>query len=148
NRLIPVGTPTHVCGLLEFDSGALATLVTSFDVPRHQLPHLEIYGTDGTLSAPDPNTFGGRVRLWRNSRPTKPGHLAEEPVPDSSGGIREEWEEVPLDHPANGQRGLGVADLARAMLSGRPHRANAETAYHVLDVLLALLESATAQRHI
>ena len=62
---VPVTTPTHVTGLLEFESGALCTLLTSFDVWASGLPRLEIYGAEGTLSVPDPDTFGGPVRLRR-----------------------------------------------------------------------------------
>ncbi len=62
---IKVEVPTQVAGLLDFASGVICTIITSFDVWSHTLPHLEIYGSEGTLSLPDPNTFGGPVRLWR-----------------------------------------------------------------------------------
>src|SRR5262245_19741015 len=60
---IEVKTPTHIAGVLDFESGPIATLVTSFDVWSHNVPRLEIYGSEGTLSLPDPNTFGGPVRV-------------------------------------------------------------------------------------
>ncbi len=60
---IQVETPTHVTGLLEFASGPVATIITSFDVWKSNLPRIEIYGSEGTLSVPDPNTFGGPVIL-------------------------------------------------------------------------------------
>ncbi len=60
---IPVEVPTHVAGVLDFASGAVATLITSFDVWAHNLPRIEIYGSEGTLSVPDPNTFGGPVKV-------------------------------------------------------------------------------------
>ena len=47
---ITVNTPTHIAGLIDFAGGAVGVLVTSFDVWSHQLPRIEIYGTDGTLS--------------------------------------------------------------------------------------------------
>jgi len=120
--LIPVNTPTHIAGLLDFANGAIATLVTSFDVAAHSLPPLEIYGTGGTLLAPDPNAFGGPVRLRRAGEPG--------------------WTEIPLARAyAENSRGLGVADLARALHSGRPPRAGGALAYHVLDVMEAVLES-------
>ncbi len=121
-QAIEVGTPTHVSTLLEFENGAQGVLVASFDVWASELPRMEIYGTQGTLSAPDPNTFGGPVRLARG---------------------REGWGEVPLSHGYTGDtRGLGVADIAHALRSGRPHRAAAELAYHVLDIMQGALESA------
>ena len=117
---IPVRTPTHIAGLLEFASGALGTLFTSFDVWKSSLPPIEIYGSEGTLSAPDPNTFGGPVRLWRTRT--------------------EAWEEIPLlPGYAENTRSLGVADMAQAIQAGRPHRASGQLGYHVLDLMHAIL---------
>lgn len=116
----PVLTPSHVAGVLEFALGSIATLVTSFDVLAHETPRLELYGTTGTLSLPDPNTFVGPVRLGR----------------------RGEWRELPLTHPhAENSRGLGVADLAAAAAEGRAPRASGELALHVLEVMHAVLRS-------
>jgi len=124
---ITVEVPTHVIGVMEFASGALGTIITSFDVWAHELPWIEVYGTEGTLSVPDPNTFGGPVRIWRNG----------------------EWRQVPLTHRyAENSRGLGVADMAYALRSGRPHRASGELAYHVLDVMQAFHEASQAGKHV
>ncbi len=87
---IKVEVPTHVTGLLDFANGAIATMITSFDVWGHTLPHIEIYGSEGTLSVPDPNTFGGPVRLWRAGRqrlgryPAHPRIPAQQPRPGGS----------------------------------------------------------------
>src|ERR1700694_5800049 len=62
---LPVEVATHISGVIDFDNGAIATLITSFDVWKHNLPNLEIHGTEGSLSVPDPNTFGGVVKLHR-----------------------------------------------------------------------------------
>ena len=129
-QMIKVDTPTHIAGVLDFASGAIATIVTSFDVwEQLAAARWSIYGTEGTLSLPDPNTFGGPVRL----------RLAGE----------QSWRDVPLDpwHTEN-SRGLGVADMADAMRTGRTHRANGELAYHVLDLMHAILEASAAGRHI
>jgi len=125
---IQVSTPTHIAGVMDFTNGAVGTIVTSFDVWGAQLPRIEIYGTKGSLSVPDPNTFGGPVLLKRG---------------------REEWQEVPLTHghPEN-SRGMGVADMACALERGRLHRANGDIAYHVLEVMHAFLESSEQERHI
>jgi predicted dehydrogenase len=122
-QMLTVETPTHITSLLEFRSGAVATLITSFDVQASELPRIEVYGSQGTLSVPDPNTFGGPVRIRR-------------------AGVKE-WSEVPLTHGyVTNSRGLGLADMAHAISSGRPHRASGELAFHVLDVMQATLESA------
>lgn len=128
-RLIEVQTPTHVAGVLDFSAGPIATMVTTFDVYSSTLPKLEIYGTAGGLRLPDPNNFGGAVYVQR--------------------GRSETWEEVPLSHGyIENMRGLGVADMAAAIAAGRPHRANGELAYHVLDVMCAVLESSESGRHV
>ena len=126
---VPVRTETHVTGLIEFVGGTIGTVITSFDVWAHALPRIEIYGERGTLSVPDPNTFGGPVRL----------RLAGDT----------EWRDEPvaLGYAGN-SRGLGVADMAHALRSGRAHRASAELAGHVLDVMHAFHESSGSGRHV
>ena len=42
----------------------------------------------------------------------------------------------------------GVADMAYAIQSGRPHRASGDLAFHVLDIMQALEESSAEGRHI
>ena len=47
-----------------------------------------------------------------------------------------EWSEVPLTHGfADNSRGIGVADMAYAIQSGRPHRASGALGYHVLEAM-------------
>jgi len=126
---IPVNTPTHIAGIMEFASGGVGTILTSFDIWRHRLPFIEIYGTEGTLSTPDPNRFDGPVYIRRAKDET--------------------WREVPLTRGyTSNSRGLGIADMAHAMRSGRPHRANGEMAYHVLDIIESFAQSAAEGRHI
>ncbi len=126
---IQVNTPTHVAGVLDFASGAIATIITSFDVWASQLPRIEIYGSHGSLSVPDPNTFDGPVLLRR-------------------AGSRE-WTPVPLSHGfTRNSRGLGVADMVVALRSGRPHRASGELAYHVLDLMHAIHDASREGHHI
>ncbi len=126
---IQVETPTHVVGVLDFASGVVATLVNSFDVWSHNMPRLEIYGTTGSLALPDPNTFGGPVKLHR------PG--------------METWADMPLSHGyQENYRSLGVADMAMALRTGRPHRASGELGYHVLEVMHAIIEASQQGRHI
>ncbi len=127
--LIKVEIPTHVAGLLQFANGAIGTLIMTFDVWRANLPNIEIYGTEGTLSVPDPNSFGGPVRVYT------PG--------------RREWEEIPLTRPfADNSRGLGVADMARAIREGGAARADGALTYHVLDVMHAVHDAADQKRYV
>jgi len=125
--VIDVEVPTHVTGTLEFESNAIATIIQTWDVQGSALPLMEIYGTRGTLSVPDPSDFGGTVRLL-----------------DGGGKA---WRERPLTHQVGG-RSLGVADMAYAIRSGRPHRASGELAAHVLDTMHAFERSSDAGRAI
>lgn len=128
---VPVEVNTHAGANLQFASGAIATLLMSFDMECATLPRLEIYGTAGTLSVPDPNIFGGPVKIFR----------ANQPQPA--------WQEVPLIHPYfENSRGIGAADLAYAVRGIRPHRATGQLAAHVLDVMLAIDDAAAQQRTI
>jgi len=110
-----VEVDTHVTGILEHWSGALTTLVMSFDTWAGRVPRIEVYGDDGSLSLPDPNYFNGSVELF------------------TAGG---DWEEIPASAGyVHAGRGYGVADLALSLDAGRPHRTAAEVAMHVLDIM-------------
>lgn len=128
-QTIHVEVPTHVSGTLDFQSGVVGNIITSFDVWAANLPRIEIYGTQGTLSVPDPNTFGGPVRIRR------------------AGDA--DWSDMPITHPyTENSRGLGVADMAYAIQSGRAHRANGDLAYHVLEIMCAIHDASDQGQHI
>lgn len=115
-----VEVPTHVHALLDFAGGPSASATFSFDssTPRRMI---EITGTEGTLSLPDPNTFEGplQVRAFDD----------------------EEYRDLPVTGTTAG-RGLGVLDMARAIRGGTDHRASGELAQHVLDLMATVTESA------
>lgn len=125
---IEVEVPTHIAGVMEFASGAIGTIATSFDVWGGQLPRIEVYGTEGTLSVPDPNGFGGQVQVKRG------------------GG---DWGQVPLTHGyTENSRSIGVADMAYALRGKRPHRANGQLANHVLEAMHAFHQAHDEGRHV
>ncbi len=127
--MIKVHTPTHIAGVLDFASGAIGTIITSFDVWAANLPRIEIYGTTGTLLVPDPNTFGGPVQVRRAGA--------------------SEWSTVPLAFGyQDNSRGLGCADMISAIAHHRPHRASGDLAYHVLDVMEGFLDAARAAAYV
>ena len=127
--LIPVEVPTHVAGMLEFESGAVVGITMSFDVPKHRHTPIEIYGDKGSILVPDPNRFGGEVQVAKTG---------------------DDWETVPLTHGhIEGEfRSIGVADMAAALLTGRPHRASGALAFHVLEVMEAFQTSADQGRRV
>ena len=126
---IVVETPTHVVGVLDFENGAVGTVITSFDVWAANLPFIEIYGSEGSLSLPDPNTFGGTVRLCTSAS--------------------REWQTIPLTHGyRENSRGIGVAEMMLSERLGRPHRASGEMAFHVLDIMQAIGEASQTGQHV
>ncbi|MGX9884631.1 Gfo/Idh/MocA family protein [Streptomyces sp. NPDC002276] len=130
---VEVTVPTHAAAVLTFASGVIGTTQMSFDVWDTDLPAMEIYGTEGTLSLPNPNHFDGDVRLRRHGDAE---WTVLEPAVELFGavGTREQ-----------ARRGLGVRDLATAV-EGGPHRANASFAFHVLEALCAVEDSSRSGR--
>ena len=129
---ITVEVPTHAVASLEFASGALATMMFSFDVWDHHLPYLEIYGQEGALGLFDPNKYDGPV-VTRGHHDSEWATLPPVFPPSAEPGSPEQF-----------MRGPGVVDLVRA-LDGAPHRASAALALHVLEVLQAV-ETASQTR--
>lgn len=124
---IRVETPTHIAGTLDFEQGAIGTIVASNDVCASEVPRIEVFGAEGTISVPDPNRFDGPVRLFRRSTGA--------------------WEDVPHTHPSDVGRGMGLADMVQALAEDRPHRCSGEMAFHVLETMLAVEASSERGMH-
>jgi predicted dehydrogenase len=133
---IDVTVPTYQAALLRFRSGAIATLVTTFDV--YSMPgvnHIELYGERGNMIVPDPNEFGGEIKIKIGER--------------NSAGAKQNWGHgkwIPIDSPYDSfsanSRGVGLYDMAQAMRTGRAPRASAALqTLHVLEVLEAVARS-------
>ena len=131
---IIVETPTTIHALLAFENGATITLGTSWDVWSHDHNHMELYGERGTMYVPDPNFFGGELRITDGEEP-----VADLDAYDHPFGIANE-EEDDGSMRAN-YRAAGLADMAIAISEGREHRCSAELALHVVDVMVSILES-------
>jgi len=128
-KIINVEVPTHVAGTMQFSNGAIANIITSFDVLGSTLPRIEIYGSTGTLIVPDPNTFGGDVKIKTY--------------------FSNDFETLPLTHIyAENSRGIGVADMAYSIHANKVNRANGEMACHVLEVMHAFHQSSDEKRFI
>jgi predicted dehydrogenase len=126
-QVIPVDVDTHVTALLEHANGVITTLTVSFEVWATKTPVFEIYGTDGTIQVPDPNMFSDVVS-----------------VADSA---TREWVEVPAEAGyVDAGRGYGLADMARAIETGRPHRASGELAFHVLEIMESIIVAGREHR--
>jgi predicted dehydrogenase len=118
---IPVEVDTHVMGLLEHASGALSSITMSFDAVHTTASFIEVHGEHGSLALPDPNQFDGSTLLWREPE------AAPETLPVSAGF-------------ADSGRGVGLLDFIRA--TPGQERAGGAMGLHVLEVMLAILDSA------
>ena len=136
---IKVETPTYISSVLEFESGIISPLLATFDVQATRLPFIEVYGTKGSLSATDPDIWSGSPEIRQYGEEEKAMLDLERNVP---------WTAFRSSRPIAGMRGIGVADLARAIVDGRPHRVAAEVAYHVLDIALSVAEAAESGVHV
>jgi predicted dehydrogenase len=118
--------PTHAAAALKLESGAVATLVASFEARDQYVSELVLHGTEGMLVLPDANAFGGDVRVRR---------------------ARGDWRDVVYDAPAAREtRGLGLDEMLVAIRAGRPHRASGSLALHVLETAEAVLAAAADGR--
>ncbi|WP_099204630.1 Gfo/Idh/MocA family protein [Scatolibacter rhodanostii] len=116
---VKVEVPTHVNGIINFESGAVGTILTTFDVYYEAQARLEIYGTEGTLIVPDPNFFSGEIKLL------KPQDGSYKVMPLCFGY-------------AENSRGLGIADMAKTLTENRDFRADCQQTLHVLEVMDSL----------
>ncbi|MEM7735502.1 MAG: Gfo/Idh/MocA family oxidoreductase [Deinococcota bacterium] len=128
---LDIGAPIHNTALLETHAGQAITLIVSGEIIGSKLPNIEIYGDEGALVVPDPNTFGGPIYVKQKGQ--------------------SDWQEVAVDSAygyTTNVRGLGAADLAMSLQDDRPARAGANLAYHVVDTLQTIHEAAEARRYL
>lgn len=124
---IPVDIDTHVSALLDHETGVSSSVTMSFEVWGSRIPGIEVFGTAGTISVPDPNRFSDPVEVLLSSD--------------------REWKTVEtLAGYADAGRGCGLADMARAIATDRAHRASGELAFHVLEIMDAIVRSGEAHQ--
>ena len=116
---------------MEFHNGVCGNILTTFDLhypyQESKLPFIQVFGSEGTLSLPDPNSFGGPVLVRR------------------FGG---EFTSVPLTHGfLENSRGIGLADMAVSIVGGGTPRASGDMAFHVLEIMTGFLRAAETGSH-
>lgn len=123
---------SQAAAAMELKNGVLGTFVLNGDSILQDQAEFMIYGTEGILRLTDPNQFGGEISLLTN---------------DS-----EQWEATKksdiqyTDAFSKNSRGIGPAEMAAAIIEGRPNRANKQMAYHVLDVISQMMASSESGR--
>lgn len=115
--------PDFVVAVLELAGGVVVRLTATFYVPESKQRGLELHGDRGSLFLATWDAFDSRLELLSaRGDAYAPVPLVREPY----GGI--EWSR-------------GLVDLAEAIVEGRPHRASAEHAAHVVEILCGADES-------
>lgn len=111
-----------MAGTLEFECGCVGTLHFNANCIQNEKPQVVLYGTQGILYLPDPNQFGGEVKVLLKGQ--------TEPVL------------IPHTHGYDGNsRGLGAAEMAWSIRRSRPCRADMYMACHGLEVLTGIMEA-------
>lgn len=133
----PCEVDTYINGGVEFANGVIASITTTWDLTfpywDSKLPLLTVWGTEGTLSLPDPNTFGG---ISASPKEPEPGRYVQ--LRKGMGVV----EDVPLIPGfAQNSRGLGVADMVHCIRSGSQPRVSGEMSLHVLEMMLGVLKA-------
>jgi predicted dehydrogenase len=132
-----VETFTTLNALLSFQSGAEIAVLTSWDVRNHGLLPIELHGMEASMRVPDPDYFGGPIELATDATGWS-SHALDDKI---FGRINETTE-----GPRANYRGLGLADMAAGIRTGRPHRASGDLGLHALAVMLGMVEAALEQR--
>ncbi len=117
---------SQVSAIVQLHNGMTGTLHLNTESNRDEETFFAVYGTKGILYLTDPNLFGGSVQF-----------IPDQSVLDISVEPVNLWQFTPF---SDNSRGLGPSEMAEAIIEGRPNRASKEMAYHVLEVLDAILK--------
>lgn len=131
----------HRTALLRFENGTAATLTASFDAFSMGINGIEVYGSKGNMTLDDPASYGGEIKI-------KVGDAGAPGAESNWGGGAWVHIDSPYDIYKENSSGLGLADMAAALQTGRTPRANALQALHALEVLSAIDRSAAEGRAI
>ncbi|MCR5090345.1 MAG: Gfo/Idh/MocA family oxidoreductase [Oscillospiraceae bacterium] len=146
-RDVDVEVMTNYCAVLKFENGTIGNINLTYDEWKSDLPGMELYGTDGVIIAPDPNTMMGPVRLLKadefkaavNAKELLPQKLEAIYGPETFGLFRE----IDTVAPRIGnERGAGLADMAKAIAEKRRPRVGADLCRHVTEAINAFNVSA------
>lgn len=131
-RVLPDGTaftpgaPDFVVAVVEHEHGVVSRLTASFYVGPCKQRGIEVHGDTGSAYMPTWAEANSRVELQPRGGEYRRLELVREPFD----GI--DWSRA-------------LVDLAQAVEEGRPHRASAEHAAHVVEVLNAVETSASTR---
>ena len=116
-----------VSSSFRFANGILGSMHLNGNSTQNEQPQIILYGTQGLMYLPDPNKFGGDVRISLKGQ---------------SGSFV-----LPATHAfTENSRGLGVAEMAWALRYNDQHRANGNIALHAVETLRGIAQSAKEKK--
>lgn len=127
----PYENESQIYALMNLSSGVTGTVSMNGDSALQDLALFFLYGSKGVLKLTCANDFGGQVTLIPSS--FDPQEAAPVILPATS-PIRD------------GNRGVGPAEMTDAIFHNRPHRASADMALHVLDIIDTMMRSSRENR--
>ena len=132
---------------IEFMNGAIVQGFISFDVENHLRNHMELYGTKGSIIVPDPNMFGGPVKVsyklgsdWED--------LSVENMPLGKTNIINHSGRSNEAPKQSNYRGIGLSEMIYAIENKLKHKCNGELALHVLDMIESTMIAAEEKKEI
>lgn len=139
---VDVDVMTNYCAVLKFANGTIGNINLTYDEWKSDLPGMELYGTDGVIIAPDPNTMMGPIQLLKaqefktvvNGKASLPEKLEAIYGPETFGLFREIETVAPR---IGNERGAGLADMAKAIVDGCTPRVSAALCRHVTEAINA-----------
>lgn len=133
---IDITVPTTIHALLQFSIGSNVVFSASWDVWSHSIPHIELYGTEGTLTLPDPNWFGGTPLLSKCGGPANPLTLSDFAF-GTPNRLLSDGSQV-ADY-----RIIGLVDMCHALADKRTPRLSVDFGRHIVEILEAINGSAS-----
>ena len=141
NQEFSVQCPTSYLVNLEFHSKALIQITLSFDVVAHQRNHIELYGDKGSMIVPDPNMFGGSVKICNDDSGVWEEHRTDD-LPLGKINITSHSGRANESQTNANYRGVGLSEMAYCIENGSNHRCSGELSLHVLDIIKSTMRAA------
>ena len=121
-------------GFLNLKNKAKVKLFTSWDAQKHQHSTIELYGLDGSIAIPDPNYFGGDLKISNKD--------SDWEIIDTSKMLLGVPNKVEGEGMVANYRGIGLSDMVESIRNKNKARCSIDLTLHVLEIMEGILVSA------
>ena len=142
NTDFPCDVNTFENIIVHYPNQVVANITTTWDVPfpywESRLPQMIVYGDNGYIVIPDPNTYGGVASSPFTPEPGKVIYMKKGTEPEK---------EIAVDPGyLTNSRGIGPASVARAIRKGKRPDVSGELALNVLEAMHGVEESSKTKK--